>query len=282
MALFRVKITEASIKTMEIEANNAREAEDYFTITRYYNILKNPEGPPVVTSKQLSTTEIYKEIVPITNEEAQGFVHAPYEVVKKELDWLREQLLTKQRIMKQQYNQIIERRITSMDMIQHEDVYVCLFSLLMKRQAEEYENGSLDRASRQLAAELTKMEQTCRSFEVAVLFELTIWLREHRFHWYCSPEMKNSILLYLLGITKNKPRLQRPSIWTSNEPVFEIVVQEEAFDKLEEQFNSHWFTLVCNQHYEINRKHGNTAKYGCIIFTKEGEGTDVRRSNQKF
>ena len=186
------------------------------------------------------------------------------------------QFLTEQRKMKQQYDQSIESRITSMDMIQHEDIYWCLFRLLMQRQTEEYGNDSLDKVSRQLAAELTKMDQTRRSFEVAVLFELTIWLRENHYRWNCSPEMKNSILLYLLGITKTKPKMQRPSVWIDEEPTFEIAVQDEAFDKLEELFEYHWFTQVCNQHYEISRNDSNTAKYGYIIITKEGDGIDVR------
>ena len=258
---------------MEIEAENAREAEDFFTVTRYYT--SNAKELPNIISGNLSTTEIYKETALITKEEAHGFFHAPYEVVKKELAWHREQFLTKQRTMKAQYDLFMKRRIPCVDMIQHEDIYWCLFRLLMERQAVEYGDVPSDNVTRQLAAELTKVDQTRRSFEVAVLFELTIWLRENRYHWYCSPEMKNSLLLYLLGITKIKPRLQRPSIWTSKEPVFEIVVQEEAFDKLEELFEDHWFTSVCNQHYEMDRKHSNTSKYGCIIFTKEGDDNDV-------
>ena len=126
-------------------------------------------------------------------------------------------------------------------MIQHEDIYWCLFRLLMQRQAEEYETGPLDKVSRQLAAELTKMDQMRRSYDVAILLELTLWLREQHYHWYCSPEMKNSIMLYLLGITKIKPKLQRPSVWANADPTFEIVVQAEAFDKLEELFEDHWF-----------------------------------------
>ena len=91
--------------------------------------------------------------------------------------------------------------------------------------------------------------------------------------------MKNSIMLYLLGITKIKPKLQRPSVWTSADPVFEIIVQDEAFDKLEELFESSWFTVVCNRYYEMDRKCSNTAKHGYIIISKEGgndygKGTD--------
>ena len=275
MSIFRVKVTESSVNIMEIEANNVEEAEDFFTITQYY--ASNPEGLPSIISRCLSTTEIYKETA-LISEEAQGFVHAPYEVVKKELDWFREQLLTKQRVMKQQYDQFIERRITSMDMIRHEDIYWCLFRLLMQRQAEEYENDPRSKAARQLAAELTKMDRTRRSYEVAILFELTLWLRENQYHWYCSPEMKNSIMLYLLGITKIKPKLQRPSVWIGADPSFEIILQDEAFDKMEELFENHWFTQVCNQHYKIGRNNSKTAKYGYIIITKEGDGIDVRGS----
>ena len=181
--------------------------------------------------------------------------------------------------MKTIFDQFIEYADFSLDMIQPRDVYICLFSLLVKRQAEEYGNDVPEPAAKQLAAELTEMSQTYRLYEVAVLFEFTIWLREHHYHWYCSQEMKNSILLYLLGITNIKPKLQRPSVWASTDPTFEIVVQAEAFDKLEELFEDHWFTQVCNQHYEIDKKCSNTAKYGYIIFMKEGgkdygKGTD--------
>ena len=175
------------------------------------------------------------------------------------------------RTMKHLYDQFLKRRISSMDMIQHEDLYWCLFHLLMKRQAEEYGAVPPNNVSRQLAEELSQMDHMLRSYEVAVLFELTLWLRENQYHWFCSPEMENSILLYLLGITNTKPESQKASIWESADPVFEITVQGEAFDKLAELFETHWFTSVCNQYYEIERKHNNMAKYGCIIFTKEGD-----------
>lgn len=277
MALFRAKVTESSVCIMDIEADNVEEAEDFFTVTRYYR--SNAEEFSLITCWNLGTTDIHKETALITEEEAHGFVHAPYDMVKKELDWCREKVLAKQRKMKYLFDQYMDCRITSMDMIQHEDLYWCLFRLLMQRQVEEYENGPLGKASRQLAAELTKMDQMRRSYEVAVLFELTLWLRENHYHWYCSPEMKNSIMLYLLGITNIKPKLQSPSVWASADPTFEIVVQAGAFGKLEELFEDHWFTQVCNQHYEIDRKCSNTAKYGYIIFMKEGEkdygkGTD--------
>ena len=171
--------------------------------------------------------------------------------------------------MKRLYDQFIKQRIDSMDMIQHEDLYWCLFRLLMDRQSEEYGDDPPDDVSSQLAAELSKMDQTRRSYEVAVLFESVLWLRENHYHWYCSLEMNNSILLYLLGIANTKPKLQRPSIWTSETPIFELTMQAEAFDKLEELFDGHWFTLVCNQHYEIDRKCNNTATYGHILFVKE-------------
>ena len=277
MALFRAKVTESSVNIMDIEADNVEEAEDFFTVTRYYR--SNAEEFSLITCWNLGTTDIHKEITLISEEEAHGFVHAPYDMVKKELDWSREKVLAKQRTMKYLFDQYMDRRITSRDMIQHEDIYWCLFRLLMQRQAEEYETGPLDKVSRQLAAELTKMDQMRRSYDVAILLELTLWLREQHYHWYCSPEMKNSIMLYLLGITKIKPKLQRPSVWANADPTFEIVVQAEAFDKLEELFEDHWFTQVCNQHYEIDRKCSNTAKYGYIIFMKEGgkdygKGTD--------
>ncbi len=179
--------------------------------------------------------------------------------------------------MKTIFDQFIEYTDFSLDMIRPRDVYICLFSLLVKRQAEEYGNDVPEPAAEQLAAELTEMSQTYRLYEVAVLFELTEWLRDNHYHWYCSPEMKNSIMLYLLGVTKIKPKLQRPYVWASADPTFEIVVQDEAFDKLENLFEDHWFTLVCNQHYEIDRKYSNTAKYGYIIITKEGFKGKERR-----
>lgn len=171
--------------------------------------------------------------------------------------------------MKRLYDQFIKQRIDSMDMIQHEDLYWCLFRLLMDRQSEEYGDVPPNDVSSRLAAELSKMDQTRRSYEVSILFELVIWLRENYYHWYCRPEMNNSILLYLLGIVKTKPKLQKPSIWAIAAPIFEVTVQAEAFDKLEELFETHWFTLVCNQHYEIDRRCSNTATYGHIKLVKE-------------
>lgn len=262
MALFRIKNTEVTVCYMDIEADSEEEAEEFLEIEKEYR-----RG---YIRSLLTTEEIDETIMPISCKEAQGFVHAPHEEVKQELDWFREQWLAKQKTMKQQYDQYMECRITSMDMIRHEDIYWCLFRLLMQRQAEEYGNDSQESVSTQLAAELTKIDQTRRSFEVAVLFELTLWLRENQYHWYCSPAMKNSILLYLLGITKIKPKRQRPSVWTGADPTFEIAVQDEAFDKLEELFECHWFTQVCNQHYEIGRNDSKTAKYGYIIITKNG------------
>lgn len=174
------------------------------------------------------------------------------------------------------FDQFRKYQNESIDMIQDADLFYCIFSLLLKRQAEEYRNRPPHRIQRQLAREMTRIDQTRTIYEVAVLYELANWLRENHYHWVCSNEMKRSMVMYFLGIIETKPKWRKTRLWDEERTMFEITIQAEAFDKLEEQFNRHWFTLVCNQYYEIDRKHGNTAKYGCIMITKEGEGTYVR------
>lgn len=164
---------------------------------------------------------------------------------------------------------------SSLDEVWYDDIFWCVFTLLMRRQAVEYGDIPPDEVSRKLAAEINGMDKTYRSFEVAILYELTTWLRDHHYRWSCSQDMDKSILLFLLDITDKKPDLQGRNVWDEEGPCFEITVQGEAFDKLEELFEDHWFALLWKQYFEIDRKCSNVAKYGYIIFIKEGDDNDV-------
>lgn len=180
------------------------------------------------------------------------------------------------------FDQFPKYQTESIDTIQDADLFLCIFSLVLKRQAEEYKNDLPLRIQRRLGREMTRIDQTRTVYEVAVLYELANWLRENHYRWVCGKEMERSMEMYFLGITETKLKWRKTRLWDEEQPKFEITIQAEAFGKLEKIFEDHWFTRVCNQHYEIDRKRCNTAKYGCIIITKEGDGTDVRRSNKKF
>ena len=164
---------------------------------------------------------------------------------------------------------------SSLDEVWYDDIFWCVFTLLMRRQAVEFGDVPPDAVARKLATEINVMDKRYRAYEVAILYELATWMRENHYHWYCGEEMNNSILLYLLDITGEKPDLNKPTLWEDEQPFFQITVQAEAFEQLDELLENHWYLLLWNREFEIDRKCSNVAKYGYIIFMKEGDEIDV-------
>lgn len=158
---------------------------------------------------------------------------------------------------------------STVDMATPDDVYFCVFQLLIQRQAEVFGDNPSGRITDALAKEINAMSGTNTFFEVAILYELSNWLRENRYQWKCSDEMKNSLIMFLLGITDEMPDLQKQELWGKDTPAFAITVSSDAFDQLEDLLEDHWFTLLWERHYKLDRKNKTKATLGRIIITKE-------------
>ena len=165
---------------------------------------------------------------------------------------------------------------STIDMATTSDVFFCVFQLLMQRQAEVFGDNPPDNITKALTKEINAMCSTYTFFEVAVLYELSNWLRENQYPWRCSEAMKNSLSMFLLGITDEMPDMQkqRPlgsGPWEMEPPVFAITVEDGAFDQIEKLMEDHWFTLLWERHYKVDRNSKTEASFGHIMIAKEEE-----------
>ena len=164
----------------------------------------------------------------------------------------------------------------TIDMAAPSDVFFCVFQLLMQRQAEVFGDNPPDNITKALTKEINAMCSTYTFFEVAILYELSNWLRENRYQWRCSEAMKNSLSMFLLGITDEMPDVQKQelsgsNLWEMDPPAFAITVECYAFDQLEELMEDHWFTLLWERHYKVDRNSKTEASFGHIMIAKEEE-----------
>ena len=165
---------------------------------------------------------------------------------------------------------------STVDMATPSDVFFCVFQLLMQRQAEVFGDNPPDNITKALTKEINAMCSTYTFFEVAILYELSNWLRENQYPWRCSEAMKNSLSMFLLRITDEMPDMQKQessgsSLWEMDPPAFAITVEDDAFDQLEELMEDHWFTLLWKRHYKADRNSKTEASFGHIIIAKEEE-----------
>ena len=163
---------------------------------------------------------------------------------------------------------------STIDMAIPTDGYFCVFQLLMQRQAEVFGNNPPSNVLKALAKEINAMRSTYTFFEAAILYELSNWLRENRFQWRCSEAVKNSLSMFLLGITDELPDMQKQealssSPWEEDPPAFAITVEDDAFDQLEELMEDHWFTLLWKRYYKVDRNSKTKASFGHIMIAKE-------------
>ena len=154
-----------------------------------------------------------------------------------------------------------------------DDVFFCVFRLLMQRQAEVFGDDPPNIISEELAKEINTMRSTYTFFEVAILYELANWMRENHYRWECSDAMKHSLIMFLLGITGVMPEMQRPEAWTpgpweTDPAAFALTIPAGAFDLLEDLLEDHWFTLLWNRHCEVDRTSMKKASFGHIDLNK--------------